>query len=79
MANNERVIAAFQRLGDVSEFQLNDISRILRLLKTSINAWSLYTTDYTWEITGYDGPQVPRYPWRIPDHSHKLSWEKGST
>ena len=78
LTNNERVIAAFQRLGDVSEFQLNDISRILRLLKTSINAWSLYTTDYTWEITGYDGPQVPRYPWRIPDHSHKLSWEKGS-
>ena len=78
LANNERVIAAFQRLGDVSEFQLNDISRILRLLKTSINAWSLYTTDHTWEITGYDGPQVPRYPWRVPDHSHKLSWEKES-
>ena len=78
LANNERVIAAFQRLGDVSEFQLNDISRILRLLKTSINAWSLYTTDHTWEITGYDGPQVPRYPWRVTDHSHKLSWEKES-
>jgi len=79
LANNERVIAAFQRLGDVSEFQLNDISRILRLLITSINAWSLYTTDYTRETIGYDGPQVPRYPWRVPGHSHKLSWEMGST
>jgi|RhiMethySRZTD1v2_1073278.scaffolds.fasta_scaffold882515_1 hypothetical protein len=78
LANNERVIAAFQRLGDVSEFRLNDISRILRLLNTSINAWSLYTTDSTWEFTGYDGPQVPKYPWRVPGHSHKLNWEKGS-
>lgn len=76
LTNNGRIIAAFQRLGDVSEFQLNDISRILRLLTTSINAWSLYTTDYTWALTGYEGPQVPRYPWRVPGHSHKLSWEK---
>lgn len=78
MANNGRIISAFQRLGDVSEFQLNDVSRILRLLTTSVNAWSLYTTDYTWELTGYEGPQVPRYPWRVPGHSHKLSWEKES-
>ena len=76
LSNNERVISAFQRLGDVSEFQLNDISRILRLLNTSINAWSLYTADFARVITGYDGPQVPRYPWKIPDHSHNLSWEE---
>ena len=75
LANNERVISAFQKLGDVSEFQLNDISRILRLLNTSINAWSLYTTEYTWDKIGYDGPQVPRYPWRTQDHSHELSWK----
>ena len=78
LANNERVIAAFQRLGDVSEFRLNDISRILRLLNTSINAWSLYTAEYTWKTIGYDGPQVPRYPWKSLGHSHKLSWEKVS-
>lgn len=75
-SNNERVISAFQKLGDASEFQLNDSVRILRLLNTSINAWSLYTTEFTWDITAYDGPQVPRYPWRVQDHSHKLSWEK---
>ena len=78
LANNQRVISAFQRLGDVTEFQLNDISRILRLLNTSINAWSLYTTEYMWNVIGYDGPQVPRYPWRIQNHSHKLSWEEGT-
>jgi len=73
--NNQRVIASFQKLGDTSEFQLNDISRALRLLITSVNAWSLYTTEYMWNAIGYDGPQVPRYPWR-EDHNHKLSWEK---
>jgi hypothetical protein len=76
LSNNERVIAAFGRLNDVSEFQLNDIIRIFRLLNTSINAWSLYTTEYMWNIIGYDGPQVPRYPWREQGHSHSLSWEK---
>lgn len=74
--NNQRVISAFQKLGDVSEFQLSDISRVLRLFNTSINAWSLYTADYIWDTIGYDGPQVPRYPWRIPNHSHELSWNK---
>jgi len=73
--NNQRVIASFQKLGDTSEFQLNDISRALRLLITSVNAWSLYTTEYMWNAIGYDGPQVPRYPWR-EDHNHNLSWEK---
>jgi hypothetical protein len=77
VANNERVIAGFQRLGDVSDFQLSDISRILRLLKASINAWSLYTSENMWKTTGYDGPQVPRYPWKNPDQRHELSWEKG--
>ena len=76
LSNNERVIAAFGRLGDVSEFQLNDIIRIFRLLNSSITAWSLYTTEYMWSIIGYDGPQVPRYPWREQGHSHRLSWEK---
>jgi len=72
--NNQRVIASFQRLGDTSEFQLNDISRLLRLLITSVNAWSLYTTEHMWNVIGYDGPQVPKYPWREQGHSHKLSW-----
>lgn len=71
--NYQRVIASFQRLGDTSEFQLNDISRILRLLITSVTAWSIYTTEYMWKVIGYDGPQVPKYPWR-ERHSHKLSW-----
>jgi hypothetical protein len=73
--NSERVMAAFRRLGDVSEFRSEDTIRILRLLASSINGWSLYTTEYIWNKIGYDGPQVPRYPWREQGHSHKLAWE----
>lgn len=73
--NNERVIAAFRRLGDVSEFRPEDTIRILRLLTSSINGWSLYTTEHIWNKIGYDGPQVPRYPWREQGHSHELAWE----
>jgi hypothetical protein len=76
VSNNERVIAAFGRIGEVSEFQLEDILRIFRLLNSSINAWSLYTTQYMWDAIGYDGPQVPRYPWKEHGHGHSLSWEK---
>ncbi len=76
--NNERVIAAFGRLGDVIRFQPEDTIRILRLLVSSINGWSLYTREYIWNKIGYDGPQVPRYPWREQSHSHKLSWENNT-
>jgi hypothetical protein len=76
-SNIERVITAFGSLTDVSEFQLEDIMRILRLLQSTINAWALYTTEYMWSTIGYDGPQVPRYPWREEGHNHRLSWEKG--
>jgi hypothetical protein len=72
--NNDRVIAAFSRLGDVLQFVPGDINRNLALLVSSINGWTFYTREDTWRRIEYDGPQVPRYPWREP-HAHKLSWE----
>jgi hypothetical protein len=72
--NNERVIAAFMRLGDVVQFVPSDIQRNFMLLVSSINGWTFYTQEAMWRKIGYDGPQVPRYPWR-ERHSHKLSWE----
>jgi hypothetical protein len=72
--NNERVIAAFMRLGDVVQFVPSDIQRNFMLLVSSINGWTFYTQEDMWRNIGYDGPQVPRYPWR-ERHSHKLSWE----
>jgi hypothetical protein len=73
--NNDRVIAAFSRLGDVVQLLPGDIHRNFALLVSSINAWTLYTSEVMWEEIEYDGPQVPRYPWRDEEHSHKLSWE----
>jgi hypothetical protein len=72
--NNDRVVAAFTRLGDVIQFVPGDIQRNFALLLSSINGWTFYTREDVWRKIEYDGPQVPRYPWR-ETHSHKLSWE----
>jgi hypothetical protein len=74
--NNDRVLAAFTRLGDVIQLVPGDINRNFALLVSSINAWTLYTREDMWRRIGYDGPQIPRYPWRDEGHSHKLSWEE---
>jgi hypothetical protein len=74
--NNDRVIAAFTRLGDVIQLVPGDIHRNFALLVSSINAWTFYTREDMWRKIEYDGPQVPRYPWRVDGHSHKLSWEE---
>jgi hypothetical protein len=71
--NNDRVIGAFTRLGDVVQLVPGDIHRNFALLVSSINAWTFYTRDDMWRKIEYDGPQVPRYPWRVDGHSHKLS------
>jgi hypothetical protein len=73
--NNDRVVAAFSSIGDAIEFRTEDISRNMALFNCSINGWTQYTREDTWERIGYDGPQVPRFPWR-QDHKHKL-WEEG--
>jgi len=73
--NNDRVIAAFSRLGDVVQLVPGDIHRNFALLVSSINGWTVYTREDIWRKIEYDGPQVPRYPWR-EEHSHKLSWEQ---
>jgi hypothetical protein len=72
--NNDRVIAAFTRLGDVLQLVPGDIQRNFVLLVSSINGWTVYTREDMWRKIEYDGPQVPRYPWR-ETHSHKLAWE----
>ena len=74
--NIDRVIAAFTRLGDIVQFVPNDIHRNFALLVSAINGWTVYTQEDTWRKIGYDGPQVPRYPWRDGRHSHKLAWEQ---
>jgi hypothetical protein len=74
--NNNRVLAAFSQLGDVAQLTLADINRNFALLISSINAWTLYTQENMWKKIRYDGPQVPRYPWREKDHKHTLSWEQ---
>lgn len=73
--NNNRVLASFAAIGDNLELRTEDTLRNFALFSSSINGWTRYTHELTWKSIGYDGPQVPRYPWK-QDHSHKLAWEK---
>jgi hypothetical protein len=74
-ANNiDRVLSAFGSLADITTFRTIDFERNLRLLISSVNAWVVYTNKIGWDLVGYDGPQVPRYP-SNSHHSHTLSWE----
>jgi hypothetical protein len=75
--NNQRIISAFSSVGDTITLNNSEFERNFRLLLSSINAWIIYTNEAMWKKIGYDGPQVPRYPWEIPKHDHKLSWEQG--
>lgn len=73
--NNQRILSAFSSIGDTITLNNSEFQRNFTLLISSINAWLIYTNEINWRKIGYDGPQVPRYPWRISNHSHKLTWE----
>lgn len=73
--NNNRVTASFANLGDIIDFRTEDITRNLALFTSSINAWTRYTREDVWKRIAYDGPQVPRYPWK-QDHGHRLAWDE---
>jgi len=72
--NGARLIAAFTRLADTADVRTSDLARNSRLLTSAVSAWFLYTREEVWKKVKYDGPQVPRYPWK-ENHSHELGWE----
>jgi len=74
--NSQRILSAFSSLGDVVTLNNSNAARNFQLLSSSINAWLIYTNELSWKTIGYDGPQVPRYPNKFPNHSHKLIWEE---
>lgn len=74
--NTNRILSAFSSLGDYVSLENTNIQRNLAILLSSVNAWLIYTSEPVWQQIKYDGPQVPRYPLKVPNHSHKLSWEK---
>jgi hypothetical protein len=75
--NMNRVIAAFASIGDTIDLRTEDTMRNFALFSSSIDGWTRYTNELAWKSIGYDGPQVPRYPWK-QDHVHKLAWEQES-
>jgi len=73
--NSQRILSAFSSLGDVTTLNNSNAARNFQLLTSSINAWLIYANENSWKRIGYDGPQVPRYPLKSPNHSHRLTWE----
>src|SRR5215203_1663555 len=73
--NSQRILSAFSSLGDVTTLNNSNAARNFQLLTSSINAGLIYTNENSWKRIGYDGPQVPRYPLKSPNHSHRLTWE----
>jgi len=74
--NSQRILSAFSSLGDVITLNNSNAARNFQLLSSSINAWLIYANELSWKRIGYDGPQVPKYPFKLPGHSHKLTWEE---
>ena len=77
--NSQRILSAFSSLGDVITLNNSNAARNFQLLSSSINAWLIYANELSWKRIGYDGPQVPKYPFKSPSHSHKLTWEEEKT
>jgi hypothetical protein len=74
--NSQRILSAFSSLGDVITLNNSNAARNFQLLSSSINAWLIYANELSWKRIGYDGPQVPKYPFKLPGHSHRLNWEE---
>ena len=74
--NSQRILSAFSSLGDVITLNNSNAARNFQLLSSSINAWLIYTNELSWKRIGYDRPQVPKYPLKLPSHSHKLIGRK---
>ena len=77
--NSQRILSAFSSLGDVITLNNSNAARNFQLLSSSINAWLIYANELSWNRIGYDGPQVPKYPFKLPGHSHRLTWEEEET
>lgn len=70
------VMSSFGKISESTDIHSGDYFRGSELLISTINAWALYTNEHMWQVIGYDGPQVPRYPWKQDDRPHKKLWDK---
>jgi hypothetical protein len=71
----QRTISTFNSIGDTVDISQVDVVTSLRQMIRVLGNWSYYSTPKIMELYGYPGPQVPRYPKRVP-HRHTLPWNK---
>jgi len=70
----DTVMSSFGKLGESVDIHPADYPRVLEQLIGTVSDWLLYTTESMWKVIGYDGPQVPRYPWKQNDTPYKKLW-----
>jgi hypothetical protein len=68
------VMSSFGKLDESVDIHPGDYLRVVELLVSTVSDWALYTTESMWKVIGYDGPQVPRYPWKQNDRPYKKLW-----
>lgn len=71
----ERLVATFSAIGDTVDISPADFQRLITQMIRILGSWSYYTRPKVMQSIGYPGPQVPRYPKRLP-HKHSLPWNK---
>ena len=71
----KELIGTFNSIGDTIDISQVDVATSLGQMVRALGNWSYYTTPKIMELYGYPGPQVPRYPKRVP-HQHTLPWNK---
>jgi len=63
-------------VGDSVDLSLVDNQNVMTQMIRSLSSWMYYTNPVIMNQYGYPGPQVPRYPKKLPNHSHVISWVK---
>jgi hypothetical protein len=64
----ERMVAELRSAGDFADVSRDDVNVVLNLLLRTLGSYALFT-DQLFELSGYDGIQVPAQP-RREDHHH---------
>ena len=70
----ERMISELRSAGDFADISRDDVNVVLNLLLRTLGSYAFFA-DQLFELSGYDGIQVPAQP-RREDHHHVTRWDE---
>ncbi|MDH3610788.1 MAG: transthyretin-like family protein [Nitrosopumilus sp.] len=73
--------ATNRRMGSFSGFEqradfTDNLQQVFTMFLSTLHAWANYNNEHSWRKIGYDGPLVPKFPWRTEHSPHKVKWKK---